>query len=95
MNARTLRRLSDEDLLDPANFKPGHDALTDTQISRKLDELNPPLPGISRELLEEVVTRLDQRWRETFDDNLQLAAEFYWRFTPECFERARKEIGGE
>jgi hypothetical protein len=88
-----LRRVPDEELFDPSQFKPGHDSLTDTQIARKLDELNPPLPEISREMLEEVVTRVDPAWCERFDDDLALAASFYQRFAPEAFEKARKEIG--
>lgn len=93
MNAHTLRRLSDDELFDPAQLRPGHDSLTDTQISAALDRLNPPTPAISNELLAEVVTRVDSRWCETFDNNLTLAANFYQRFAPESFEQARKEIG--
>lgn len=88
-----LRRIPDEELFDPSQFRPGHDSLTDTQIDAALDRLNPPPLQVSDELLKLIVTRVDPDWMEHYSADLKLAAGFIQQFESQAFERARGELG--
>lgn len=88
-----LRRLSDEELFDPAVVRPGHDFLSSSQINRALDHIEVKLlaPPSAGQRLEEICTRIDPNWCEQFNSDLALAAEFYRRFDPAAWLKAEKE----
>ncbi len=91
-----VRRLHDTELFDVTQFRPGHDSLSDTQISRALDRptaLDVTKPRTETERLQEICTKVDPNWMEHFDSDLTVARDFYRKFAPECWAKAETEIG--
>lgn len=92
--AVTLRRLSVDELFDPAVVRPGEDFLSSSQIVRALDHIELKiLPAPTHgERLEEIVTRVNPDWCEQFNGDLAAAAEYCRRFEPAAWIQAGKEI---